>query len=96
MDGQLYPLEVTWRRAVAVWWSLAWRLILFSALTAAIAAVAVGLLLVLIGRRDLADPILKILPYVTSVPVSIAVVRRVLRRNFRDFSIRLVSRVELG
>ena len=88
-------LEVTWSRATRVWWSFMWRATLFSALAAGVLVFVSGTILVALGRVDLVDPLGRLLSYGVTIPISIAVLRQVLRKEFADFEIRLVPRIPL-
>lgn len=85
-------LEVTWTRALKVWWSLAWRTLLFSFL----AGLVLGLLIGGIGGlAGAGDAVIRgwssVLGFVAGIGVAIWVVRNVLQKTFRDFRIVLVS-----
>jgi hypothetical protein len=84
-------LEVTWFRAMKVWWSLGWRAILFGALAGGVAGFVIGLLGAAAGV-----PSEQISRYgglagiAVGIPVGIWVVRIVLRKSWSDFRIVLV------
>jgi hypothetical protein len=82
--------EISWTQATRIWWSIAWRTLLFSALAGAMVGGAAGAGLGATGHGDLAAPTGRVLGWLASVPVSIGVIRAVLRKDFADFSLRLV------
>jgi hypothetical protein len=93
MDAQSSQgLEVTWKRSLAVWWSLMWRLVLASAAAGFVLGALAALLLLLSGRQELAGSVAGTVGYLAAVPASLWAVRRVLRLEFREFAIRLAPR----
>lgn len=84
-------LEVTWEKALTVWWSVAWRTVLFGFL----AGLALGFATGLFGKILHLDPRflsrLSILASIlASVVIGIWVVKHILARRFEDFRIVLL------
>jgi hypothetical protein len=85
-------LEVTWNRALTVWWSLAWRGLLFGFLAGLLAGFIIGFFGRLLGiDRGLVNSLSKLAGIVVSIPVGMWVVRVVLRKKFSEFRITLVE-----
>ena len=81
------PLDVTWGMATKVWWCIVWRVTLFCVpAVGVVSGMAVGIY----GNGPLAGPIAGVLSLWVLIPISIAAVRTALRKEFGDFSIRLV------
>lgn len=85
-------VEITWMRAVKVWWSLVWRGILFGFLGGA----GIGFILGLIMGLIKADPqtiktTCVIAGYIISIPIGIAVTKAVLKKRYSGFKIALIK-----
>ena len=84
-------VEITWGRATKVWWSLAWRGLLFGGITGGIFGFVIGLIM---GAAGASMQTIGTVAYWTGVfigiPVGIWVVRSVLRKSWSDFRIALV------
>lgn len=83
-------LEVTWSRALRVWWSIVWRTAVFGML--ALVVVMVPLIIFLVDRYDAEKTavIVDLVGYAVTVPVGVWVVKRVLTRQFRSYRIVLL------
>ena len=84
-------LPVTWGRTLSIWWSLVWRGLVLAALAGGIVGALAGIVLALLGRASSASAVGQILGALIGVPVSLWVLRSVLRKTFRGFAIRLVA-----
>jgi tellurite resistance protein TehA-like permease len=93
MAVQANSPDVTWERALRVWWALVWRTMIFGMVAGAILGAIAGVGTVITGRGN-PHTIGFALGWLASIPVSIYAVRQVLRKRFRTFSIRLVERSE--
>ena len=86
-------LEVTWGRAVKVWWSLTWRLVVFGGLAGFILGAILG---GIGGARGASRETLALLGNLAglrvTIPVGMWVVRSVLRKSWSDFEIALIER----
>jgi hypothetical protein len=74
-----------------IWWSYIWRCALFSALLAVPLGAIGGITVAIIGRPDLGGSVGGILGYLGSIPVSIIMLRIILRKRFKNFSIALMN-----
>lgn len=86
----MQELEVTWTRATKIWWSLAWRGVLFGMIAAALAGFLVGLVLGSAGNPELVEPTARITGMAVGIPIGIWVVRTVLSKEYRHYRIALV------
>ena len=84
-------LEVTWKRTLVIWWSIAWRGILFGAIAGAVVGAIVGFILGFLGRVDLASIGGGIAGYIVAIPISIWVLKIVLSKKFSEFSLQLIA-----
>jgi hypothetical protein len=86
-------LEVTWGRALKVWWSLAWRALLFGGIGGFIAGAIIGAIAGAMGVAPATIANLGSLAgFLISIPIGMWVVRNVLRKSWSDFEIVLVER----
>jgi hypothetical protein len=76
-------LEPTFRRAFVIWWALFWRAILWAMALGA----AVGIAEEFVGRIRYLSVIVGV---IIDVSIGIYLVQRILRKYYREFSIRLV------
>jgi hypothetical protein len=93
-------LEVTWPRALRVWWALAWRSFLAIPLAGALGCV-IGFVMGLLGpllhvdqRRVMFAIQLVVMPMGAAIGVLVGIwaTRAVLRKSFREFRIALIAR----
>jgi len=85
-------LEVTWGRALRVWWSIMWRALLFCFIAGFIAGFIVGF----IGGMSGLDPksiqlYAGIAGAAVGIPIGIWVVKTVLGKKYSEFRIALVA-----
>ena len=92
MDGSMTKLEVTWKRALTVWWSLAWRSIVFGAAAGAIAGAFIGMIAGLMGQAEKAQQWGSYVGQIVSIPVSMIVVKIILQKKWKEFSIALIPK----
>ncbi len=86
-------LDVTWGKAAKVWWSLAWRVIVFGMLAGFVAGAVVGGIAGAAGVNTQTISSLGALSgMVVGIPVGIWVVRTILRKSWSDFRIILVAK----
>lgn len=90
MDTSPHFLEVTFERTITVWWSFIWRTAVFSMLLGAFLGLSGGIVVGIAGHGELGGAVGALLGWLGSIPVSIAVLRIVLRKQFNGFTIKLV------
>ena len=84
--------EVTWGRALKVWWSLFWRTLLASMLVGALVGAVIGFLMGLAGLGvDVIIPVTQCAGALVSIPVAVWMMHHVLRLRWSDFRIVLVA-----
>ena len=84
-------IEVTWGRAIKVWWSLIWRAVLFGGLAGMVAGGVVGGILGAMGAPlQTISTVGGWLGILIGIPVGIWVVRSALRKSWSDFRIVLI------
>lgn len=85
-------VEITWGRVVKVWWSLAWRGILFGSLAGAGAGFVVGFVGAMGGMSRESISLYSMLAGgAVGVAIALWVVKTVLGKRFSDFRLALVS-----
>jgi len=86
-------LEPTLERATLIWWALLWRGVLLGFASGAIVGFIEGVIGALVGVPGTAVRYVAIVSgFAVGVPVGIYVVRSILKKEFREFSIRLVAK----
>jgi len=88
-------IEVTWDRAIRIWWSLAWQGVLFSVIAGALAGFILGAILGALGMGESIEKYGQLVGLLVGIPVGIWVVKIVLTKQFRSFSIALVPSTEV-
>ncbi len=84
-------LEVTFSRAAKVWWSLAWRALLFGILAGAAAGFVIGIVCAIASvPQEQISRYGSLAGLVVGVPVGIWVVQTILKKSWSDFRIVLV------
>jgi len=84
-------LEVTWKRATKIWWSIAWRAGLVGALVGAIVGAAIGAFSVYAGVPFIRAAVtVRVLTFVIIIPSVIWAIRSALTKSWSDFRIVLV------
>ena len=78
-----------------VWWSLAWRGILFGLVAGAITGFIVGFILGIAGKPELGGLYGQIAGMVVGIPIGIWVVKSVLTKEFRHYRIVLIPSDEV-
>ena len=87
-------VEVTWGATLKVWWSFVWRCTVFSVILGLIVGFIVGFVLGIIGKPELGGTVAVIFGFLAYIFVSIWVLKRILGKKYKDFSIALIKRVE--
>jgi hypothetical protein len=91
---QTQELEVTWARTLRIWWSYVWRCGLYGGLLGLLLGFVGGVVVALMGRPDLSALVGGIWGYLGAIPISIIMLRNILRKRFPEFTVRLVRNVE--
>jgi hypothetical protein len=84
-------MEVTWGAALQVWWSYVWRCTLLSTILAFILGFMIGIVVVVIGRPEWAGTVGAIIGYLVGIPVSVWVLKRILQKDYKGFSVALIK-----
>lgn len=83
-------IEVTWNHTLSIWWSYIWRCMVFSMLVGLVLGVIGGVVVGVMGKPDMGGMVGGILGYAGSIPVSIYVMKTILNKKYKNFSIALV------
>ena len=83
-------IEVTWNHTLSIWWSYIWRCMVFSMLVGLVLGVIGGVIVGVMGKPDMGGMVGGILGYVGSIPVSIYVMKTILNKKYKNFSIALM------
>jgi len=91
--AELNFVEVTWQRALKVWWSLIWRGLLFTFLATGAVGLAIGFIMELIKLNpEVIRTVCIIAGYVVCIPVGIIVTKSILNKHYSDFKIVLINK----
>lgn len=84
-------IEVTWSHTLTVWWSYVWRCAVFSMLLGFVLGIIGGIVVGVMGKPEIGGMVGGILGYLGSIPVSIYILKTILNKKYKTFSIALVS-----
>jgi len=85
-------VEVTWKRALRVWWSFVWRGILFGFLGGAVVGFILGFIMGGLGvDSNTIRTVCQISGGVVGFPIGIVVTKIVLKKKYSDFRIALIG-----
>ena len=84
-------IEVTWKETFIVWWSFSWRVTVFSVIFTSSLLLIVAVILKMIERMDLFFTISEVLGYIISTLVSIGIMKKILNKKYKNFSVALVN-----
>ena len=87
-------VEVTWGNTLKVWWSYIWRCTVFSLISAAILAFLGGFVVGTMGKAELGGIVGSILGFIAYILVSIWVLKKILGKKYKEFSVALIKEVE--
>lgn len=88
-------IDVTWGRAAKVWWSLAWRMLLFTVAVSFVAGGILGFVGAMLGASQQTVSTLGFLIGVAvGVPIGIWIIKLIIGKNYSDFRLALVPRNE--
>lgn len=81
-------VEVTWGRALKVWWTMSWRCLVFGMLAGAGCGLVMGIIGGILGMDPNARSVLTMLVTIpVSIFVGIWVIKGVLYKRYSDFSV---------
>jgi hypothetical protein len=86
-----FASDVTWERVRSIWWAFLWRAAIYSALLGFVLGFVGGVVVAVLGRRDLGPPVGAVLGSIGSLPISFVVMSIVLKKRYGSFSVRLLS-----
>ncbi len=81
---------VTWSQTLSIWWAVVWRATVLSTVAGFVLGFIGGFIVGVAGRPDLGAAVGGVLGWLGSVPVSILVLKHVLDKRYRTFTIELV------
>ena len=84
-------VEVTYGNTLRVWWSFVWRVMLFSIILGAVLGFIGGFIVGAMGKPELGGVVGGILGYLGSIPVSIWVLKKILSKKYKTFSVALIT-----
>lgn len=85
-------VEINWMRALKVWWSIAWRSLLFSFLGGFVVGFILGFIMGMAGiDPKTIESTCRLAGAIISIPIGIAVVKIVLGKKFSDFRVALIA-----
>jgi len=88
-------IKVTWGYAVRIWWSLAWRVLVFGGLAGFVLGLLIGIVGAVTGiDNDTIHTYGQIGGMLVSIPVGIWAVKVILTREFPKFRVVLVPSLE--
>jgi ABC-type dipeptide/oligopeptide/nickel transport system permease component len=84
-------LEITWLRALKVWWSIVWRTLLYSLIISILVGIPIGIAAATLGLdQESAARLGRSLGSLLGLFIAVWVVKIVLGKSFSDFRIVLV------
>jgi len=84
-------IEVTWGNTLRVWWSFMWRVGLFSGIAGGVLGFIGGIVVGVMGKSELAAPVGAVLGWLGTFPVSIWVLKIILNKQYKTFSVALIN-----
>lgn len=90
MCNEVNVLQVTWKRAFEVWWSITWRVLVISSITTGVFGVSSSSIKTE-GNIGLFEILLYILGIGLNIVISVMIVQAVLQQKFSDFKIVLMK-----
>ena len=86
-------VQVTWKRAFKVWWSLLWRGVLFGFLGGGLVGLILGFFMGLAQvDPEAINSACTVAGYIVSIPIGIVVTKLVLGNQYSDFRIALIAK----
>lgn len=90
----MQELDVTWLRAIKVWWSMVWRVVAVSILVGIAISVVTGFIAGIFGYEKGVQAITQLLGVITGIPIGIWAMKVVLGMEYADFRIALLPSSE--
>lgn len=90
----MQELEVTWMRAIKVWWSMVWRVVAVSILVGIAISVVVGFIAGIFGYKEDVQVLTQLLGVITGIPIGIWAMKVVLGKEYADFRVALLPSSE--
>ena len=84
-------LDLTFKRLLSMWWSMAWRSVAWTLLAALVLGALMGGIAYLLGRPELVRTFLEPLVWVASFFISIWVMKTGLLKKRKEFTIILLK-----
>ena len=84
-------LDLTFKRLLSIWWSMAWRSVAWTILAALVLGPLIGGIAYLLGRPELVRTFLEPLVCVASLFISIWVMKTALLKKRKEFTIILLK-----
>jgi len=84
-------VEVTWDKALRIWWSYFWRVLVFSLLLVSILAIVGAVIFFSLGMPEVGRKYGVIIAQLSTIPVSIWVFKKILRKRFNGYSVALIE-----
>jgi len=93
MGTQHKSVEVTWGRALRIWWSIVWRDLLLAVAVALPVRVIVSIVCALLGlSQPMAEIITGMVTTFAGIAISIGVIRSVFRKELMAFRSSLIAK----
>lgn len=84
-------LEITWLRALKIWWSLTWRVMLFGAVAGFLIGIPAGIVMGMLNLDPgLGEVVLQLVMLPIWFALGVWVTHRVLRLEYADFRLALI------
>jgi uncharacterized protein with PQ loop repeat len=91
-DSKSEFVEVTWMRTLKICWSLFWMEMVFVLIASVISGVIIGVLSVSGVDKKGPTMISNVVTGILDIPVSLIILRYVLKKKYSDFRIALIKR----
>jgi ABC-type uncharacterized transport system permease subunit len=92
-ETRMQEVEVTFERAAQIWWAYMWRSLLLSVLCGFVIGLIIGVVAAMAGFTPLVrNTIIWFFALPSDIFISIWVLLRILKKNFRTFRIALVKK----
>lgn len=87
----MQELEITWQRAIHIWWAWLWRALALSVVCGGVIGFAIGFFGAMLGFRDL-GPLTMVVGMVVGVIAGVAMLVTALKKSYPGFRVALVAR----